>query len=177
MAKKKKKPAFHAPRTYGEKMKISMTPALHVLSALSLAVQIGLTGFAVYAAASGYEPALALGYGFSLRFLFPVLPAVCWLITAGFRIACRALPLDMWRMPVRVREGMRLAQGRPLKWMTLLVELETAVAFLYICVTIYLGRAPLDVVMLAWIAGLVLSVYLPGRQAARLSGQGPTLRD
>lgn len=176
MAKKKKK-AFHAPQTYGEKMAIPMTGPMRIISAVSLVLQAGLTAFAVYAAASGREPALALGYGFSLRFLFILLPAVCWLVTAGFRIACRALPLDMWRMPVRVREGMRRDQGRPLKLITLLVELETAAAFFYICVTIYLGCPPLDAVMAAWLGALILSVWLPARRAGQLSGGGPTLRD
>lgn len=170
---RKKKKVFHSPERKGELKEIPATPANRILSAVSLVLQAGMTVFAVYAAAtrSGVNPGAEGGYGIGgdASLLYLVFPAISWILTLGFRLACRYLPLEMWRLPVRVRRGFELTDGTLLKLLTLLLELETALCFLYIDISLYVGYAPSDAVMLVWVAAMALSVYLPGRQAARIA--------
>ncbi len=167
---RRKKKIFHAPEKKGELRQIPVTPLNRALSLVSLGVQAGMTAFGIWAVSGRYGentgPEAALGGEASLLFL--IFPLVSWILALGFRLACRYLPLDMWRLPVRVRDGMKRTEGTLLKRMTLLLELETAVCFFYIDVVLYLGGTPGDWVMLLWVAALCLSVYLSGRQAARI---------
>ena len=81
------------------------------------------------------------------------------------------MPLEMWRLSPGVRRGMILTEGTLLKLITLLLELETAVCFFYIDVSLYLGYSPSDAVMLAWVAALFLSVFLPCRRAKEIAAR------
>lgn len=169
---RKKKKVFHSPERKGKLKEIPVTPSNRILSAVSLALQAGMTVFAVYAAVTRRGVSAGnggYGIGGEASLLYLVFPAVSWLLTLGFRLACRYLPLDMWRLPVRVRRGFQMTEGTLLKLLTLLLELETALCFLYIDISLYVGYVPNDAVMLAWVAALALSVYLPGRQAARIA--------
>ena len=152
----------------GERTKLKMTPALIALSALSLGVQIGGTIFAIVGAVILHNQ----GYGQSGLLL--ALPIVMWVISIVARLGFKYLPLDMWRMPVDVRKGMVVCNGWPLKLTTLLVELECAATFCYVDIALYLGYAPLDAVMLAWLVALALSVWLPCRKAGRI-GRGEAI--
>ena len=69
---------------------------------------------------------------------------------------------------------MVVCQGWLLKLATLLVELESAVAMLYVNIALYLGYTPLDVVMMVWLAALLVSVWLPCRKAGKI-GRGELL--
>ncbi|MBR1780011.1 MAG: hypothetical protein IJ751_01235 [Oscillospiraceae bacterium] len=172
--KKKRKQVFHAPQTVGERKKIPMTPLTWALSIASLAVQVGLTAFAIYALTVRHGEAATLNYGgiyLNNSLLYLALPIVMWLITLAIRLGLRLLPLDMWRMPADVRRGVERLEGRPLRLATLLVELATALTFLYVDVTIFLGRAPLDAVMLLWLAALDAGIYFPMRYAKRSAAQ------
>ncbi|MDO5346081.1 MAG: hypothetical protein Q4E91_10075 [Lachnospiraceae bacterium] len=170
---RKKKKVFHAPQRKGELKEIPVTPANRILSLVSLAIQAGMSVFAVYAVAVRHGAAAAGGEAYGLggeaSLLYLVFPAVSWILTLGFRLACLYLPLEMWRLPVRVRCGFERTNGTLLKLMTLLLELETALCFFYIDVSLYAGYVPSDAVMLAWVAALALSVYLPGRRAAQIA--------
>lgn len=174
---RKKKKVFHAPSRTGQLREIPATLSNRILSAVSLAVQAGMTVFAVYAVAVRYGADVAAegGYGISggASLLYLVFPAISWILTLGFRLACRYLPLEMWRLPVRVRRGFERTEGTLLKRLTLLLELETALCFFYIDISLYVGYAPSDAVMLIWVAAMALSVYLPGRQAARIADREP----
>ena len=129
---------FHSPQAYGRLIEIPMTASMRAISAVSLLLQAALTVFAFYS-----------------------------LISLGFRFTCRVVPLEMWRLPKSVKQGMIRLKGQPLKLATLLVELETAVCFSYIAVILYLGSAPSNFVLLAWLAALILSIFFPCRAAAK----------
>lgn len=163
--KRRYKTMFHAPKTVGERTRLKMTPLLRGLSWGSLALQAGSTVFSIV----GYATLTQAGYVDGWMLL--VLPIVMWVISVVARLGFRYLPLDMWRMPVDVRKGMVVCQGWYLKLVTLLVELECAALFLYVDLTLYLGGTPLDAVMVAWLALLAVSVWLPCRQAGKL-GRG-----
>ena len=134
-------------------------------------MQIGGTIFAIVGAVILHNQ----GYGQSGLLL--ALPIVMWVISIVARLGFKYLPLDMWRMPVDVRKGMVVCNGWLLKLTTLLVELECAATFCYVDIALYLGYAPLDAVMLAWLVALALSVWLPpaarpeGSAGARRSGR------
>lgn len=170
---RRKKKVFHAPQRKGELKEIPATPANRMLSFVSLAVQAGMLAFAAYAVAVRYGAGAGESgnYGLSgeASLIYLVFPAVSWVLTLGFRLACRCLPLEMWRLPVRVRRGFEMTEGTLLKLMTLLLELETALCFFYIDVSLYAGYTPSDAVMLAWVAALALSVYLPGKRAGQIA--------
>ena len=166
---RKKKKVFHAPERKGELRDIPVTPTARVLSAVSLALQAGMMIFAVYAAWIRRIPTEQYGISGDASLIYLVFPLVSWVLTLGFRLACRYMPLDIWRLPVRVRRGMMMTEGTLLKLITLLLELETALCFFYIDVSLFLGYTPNDTVMLAWVAALLLSVYLPGRRAGKIA--------
>lgn len=166
--KKKRKQVFHAPQTYGEKRKIPMSPMMWALSGLSWAVQLGLTIFAITIVNLTYGTADVLNYnGIEINnaVLYLALPIVGWILTICFRLAAKFLPMDMWRMPVNVRKGVVMLQGVPLKLATILVELSTALAFLYIDIAIYVWGAPSNLALLVWVAALAASVWFPLRRA------------
>lgn len=173
--KKRKGNPFHAPKTVGEKTKFKATPLIHVLSIASLLVQAAMTVVGII----GYNAFFALGvagpFGFNAAYMLLVLPVVMWIITIVARVGFRALPLDMWRMPIDVRKGMVVCGGWLLKLATLLVELECSAAFLVIEIGLYVGYAGNDTVMnivvFALLAALVVSVWLPCRRAGKL-GRG-----
>lgn len=166
---RKKKKIFHPPEKKGKLRDIPPTPANRVLSVLSLAVQAAMMVFAVYAVMTGAQGRESgHGPGGEYRLIYLIFPLVSWVIALGFRLACRYLPLEMWRLPVRVKAGMIRTEGTLLKLSALLLELETAVCFFYIDVSLYLGYEPSDALMLVWVAALALSVYLPCRQAGRI---------
>ncbi len=159
---------FHSPQAYGELIKIPMTPAMTAISVLSLAVQIGLTAFALYAAHTTDSIPALQNSGFASSAIYLVLPVTTWALSFGFRFACSVVPLEMWRLSATVKEGVIRSNGTLLKLITLLVELETAVCFVYIAVTLYLGASPSSLVLLVWIAALVLSIFFPCRKAVAL---------
>lgn len=163
--KKKRKQMFHAPQTIGERTRLKMTPLLIALSLGSLAVQLGGSVFAVWGCAT------LSGAGYSDAAYLLALPIALWVVTIVARLGFRFLPLDMWRMPIDVRKGMVACDGWLLKLVTLLVELESAAALLYVNISLYLRAAPLEAVMLAWLAALAVSVWLPCRRAGRI-GRG-----
>ncbi len=169
--KKKAKTPFHAPKRMGEKTPILMTPMLWTMSAVSIALQLFLTGFAIFVATKWVPLEVVGPFGMNAGYVPLVLPIVLWVLTLVERIGIKSLPLDMWRMPVDVREGMFKCGSWLLKLVTLLIELECAAVFLYVDVCIYVGASPLDAVMLVWLAALALSVYLPCRYAGKL-GRG-----
>lgn len=163
--KRKRKQVFHAPQTVGERTRLKRTPLLIALSLSSLALQLGASIFAVYG-----DMALSRA-GYSDGAYLLALPGAMWVITIVARLGFRFLPLDMWRMPADVRKGMTVCDGWLLKLATLLVELESAAAFLYVNISLYLRYTPLEAVMLAWLAALAVSVWLPCRRAGKL-GRG-----
>ena len=146
-----------------------MTPTMHILSFLSLLVQLVLTVFAVYGTKNKPVILPLQGTGIASGMLFLVLPFITWMLTIGFRLACRIIPLEMWRLPPEVRDGMILNKGSLLKLATLLVELETAVCFVYIGISLYLGFEPNNLVLLVWILILAFSIYLPCKKAGQLT--------
>ncbi len=158
---------FHSPQAYGELIDIPMTASMHTISLLSILIQLCLTAFAVYLAYMTDTIAALENSGFSGSMLYLVLPAVSWLLSVGFRFTCRAVPLEMWRLPMSVKKGVIKQNGSPLKLATLLVELETALCFCYIAVVLYLGYSPSTWVLFLWAAALALSIYFPLRSAAR----------
>lgn len=163
--KKKRKQVFHAPQTIGQRTRLKMTPALTVLSLVSLAIQAGGSIFAIVGCVQLSDA------GYTDAWMLLILPIVMWVISIVARLGFRYLPLDMWRMPIDVRKGMVVCQGWLLKLVTLLVELESAVAMLYVNIALYLGYTPLDVVMMVWLAALLVSVWLPCRRAGKI-GRG-----
>lgn len=169
--RKKKKQVFHSPSRTGVIREIPETVTNQMLSALSLAVQIVLLVFGVYAAIirSGSDGMGSVGLSGDKSLLYAVFPLVSLVLSAGFRLACRCMPLEMWRLPSKVRQGFLMTEGTLLKLITLLLELELAICFFYIDLTLYLGYVPSDTVMLLWTVLLLLSVYLPGRYAAELA--------
>lgn len=176
--KKRKGNPFHTPKTVGEKLEFHATPLIHLLSALSLVFQLAMTVVGII----GYNKFLPLNvagpFGFNAAYMLLLLPGVMWLLTIVARVAFRALPLDMWRMPIEVRAGMVKCGGWLLKLATLLVELECSVAFLIIEIGLFTGFALNDTVMniivLCLLAALVVSVWSPCREAGKL-GRGETV--
>ena len=160
---------FHAPETYGEVRKIPMSSAMHFISAISLFVQVGLTAFAIYAAKTQSIILPLQGSGISTSLIYLVLPLITWMLTIGFRLACRIIPLEIWRLSQRVRKGMIMSEGVPLKTLTLLVELETSICFVYIALSLYLGYSPSNIILFIWIFILFLTIYFPCKKAIQLA--------
>ena len=178
MANKKKKRKgnpFHKPQRMGEKTPFKATPLLHVLSAVSLLVQVGLTVLAAVGYHKFFPLNIAGPFRLNAAYMFWLLPLVIWVITIVARLGFRTLPLDMWRMPIDVRKGMVVCNGWLLKLTTLLVELECAVAFTVIEVGMYTGFAlndiVMDIVVFGLLAVLVVTVWLPCRRAGKI-GRG-----
>lgn len=155
----------HTSYTFAE---FEMTPLMHLISISSLLIQFLLTAFAVYAANTQPVILPLQDTGISSGFLFFALPLITWMLTLGFRIACRMIPLELWRLPADVKKGMLLNKGTLLKFTTLLLELETAICFVYIGISLYLGYEPNNLVLLIWIIFLILSVYLPCKKAGEI---------
>lgn len=169
--KKKSKQIFHTPEKVGEAKPIPMTGAMRGLSVLSLVIQAGLTVFAVYGAVTRKGELIALSDSFVTRsgYLLLFWPVLGWIVTLGLRLACRFLPLEMWRLSRRVKKGVLMTEGRLLKMAVLLLELEIALCLLYITVSIYLGYAPVDAVVLVWAAILLGTVFVMGNQAVKVA--------
>lgn len=163
--KKKKDPVLHKPEIHGELVKIPMSVPMHIVSATSITLLAVLTVLTILAIQNSEIVAALLNTGLASSYVYIALPVLGWLICIGFRFACSQIPLDMWRLPMTVRAGMKKCKGTLLKWMTLLVELETAAAFIYILIALYLGGEPLTSVLLIWLAALVLSIAIPGKMA------------
>lgn len=163
--KKKKDPVLHAPEIHGELIKIPMSVPMHIVSVMSIVVLAVLTVLTVIAIkTTDTIPALERT-GYASSYVYVALPLLGWLICIGFRFACSQIPLDMWRLPVTVRAGMKECKGTLLKWMTLLAELATGIAFVYILVVLYRGSEPSMVILLLWLLALVLIVAIPGKMA------------
>lgn len=168
---KKKKKIFHSPERKGTLREIPATPVNRLLSAVSLVIQTGMMIFAVYAVLNCQKETEQRIISGDVSLIYLIFPLVCWVLSLGFRLACRYMPLEMWRLSPGVRRGMILTEGTLLKLITLLLELETAVCFFYIDVSLYLGYSPSDAVMLAWVAALFLSVFLPCRRAKEIAAR------
>ena len=179
MANKKKKKyrgnPFHAPKTVGEKIPFQSTPLLYAIGAVSLLVQVALTVVGIVAYNQFFPLNIPGPFGLNAGYMGLLLPVVMWIITIFVRIAFRSFPLDMWRMPVTVRAGVAKSGGWILKLVTLLVELELAVAFLLINIGFYQGFLGNDTVMNIIVFGLlgaiVVAIWLPMRYAGKL-GRG-----
>lgn len=171
MAAKKKKDVFHTPQIKGERKKIPYTIEMKVISVLSLLLQIALTVFSFYAMKVQNGQAVQLGKEYAVQgnYVYFVLPIAGWIITIGFRLACYFLPIDMWRLPIRVKAGIQNTQGKILKLATLLLELEMTVCFLYIEISVFLGYAPMDEIMLLWMLVICVTVYLSQKSAIEKS--------
>ena len=162
------KKMFHSPETYGQLQSIEMTPKMMVISVISMIIQVGLTVFAIYAAThQDYVLGLA-DYGQFTSVIYYAFPLIVWIFTLGFRAACNIIPMDMWRLPMDVKSGMKLCKGSLLKLMTLLIELETAICFLYVCIALYLGSSPSSIILLLWLFSMAVSIVIPCRKAKEL---------
>lgn len=173
--KKRRGNPFHAPKTVGEKIPFKSTPLLYVIGTASILVQVALTVVGVVAYNAFFDLGVAGPFGFNAAYMGLALPIIMWVITVIVRIAFRAFPLDMWRMPVPARTGVAKTGGWLLKLVTLLAELELAVAFLIINIGFYQGFAQNDTVMNVIVFGLlavlVVTVWLPMRYAGQI-GRG-----
>ena len=163
------KKMFHSPETYGQLQDIEITPKMMIISFVSMFFQLLLTIFAIYAA-SHQQYVLGLAdYGQFPSLLYYAFPLIVWILTLGFRAACKIIPLDMWRLPMDVKKGMIMCKGSLLKTATLLIELETAICFLYLCIVLYFGYSPSNLILVIWILALIVSVVIPCKKAKELS--------
>ena len=64
---------------------------------------------------------------------------------------------------------MIICKGSLLKTATLLIELETAICFLYLCIVLYFGYSPSNLILVIWILALIVSVVIPCKKAKELS--------
>ena len=169
--KKKSKQIFHAPEKIGEAKPIPMTGQMRGLSVLSLAIQAGLAVFAVYGAVTRKGELIALSDSFAMPsgYLLLFCPILGWIVTLGLRLACRFLPIEMWRLSKRVKQGVLMTEGKLLKLAALLLELEIALCFLYITISIYLGYAPADAIVLVWAAAMFGTVFVMGNRAVKVA--------
>ena len=163
--KKKKKPLFHKPQTTGVKRKIPAATPVKILSIGSLVLLAALIAFAVFAIAGKGDSFVALSGEFSIKLsvMFVFLLVIVCLIAGGFRLAVRFIPLEMWRLPMKVRDATIRTEGRYLKIATLLIELETILAFGYIMATLYMERIPGDLPLLIWVLAVAATVIICGR--------------
>lgn len=165
MAQSKKKPLFHAPQKTGIMRKIPTTLPMKVISIIGLAALAALTVFAVVAIVQRSDEYVALSGNYALKapIMFVILPLIAWIIALLFRLAVRFIPLEMWRLPMSIREATIKTQGQYLKFATLLLELETTIMLGYITVSLYLGRVPGDLPVLVWVAAVVATIIFFGR--------------
>ena len=165
MANTKKKPMFHAPKKTGEMRKIPTPTWVKILSIVSLVVLAGLAAFGIYGAVrrSGEVIILSPTFGMSAPLLLILLPVVAWLIALGFRLAVRLIPIEMWRLPMSVKDATIKTSGKYLRICTLLIELETALMFWYLTWALYSDRIPGDLPILIWVAAVAVTVILLGR--------------
>ena len=163
--KKKKKPIFHKPQTTGVQRKIPASTPVKILSIGSLVLLAALTAFAVYAMVTKGDVFVALSGEFAIKLsvMFVFLLVIVLLIAGGFRLAVRFIPLEMWRLPMSVREATIRTQGRYLKITTLLVELETILAFGYIMGSLYQEQIPGDLPLVVWVLAVIATVVFFGR--------------
>ena len=155
-----KKPLFHKPKTTGEVRKIENTPLMWLVSIGSLVLLAALSAFAIYAVTqrSAEQVVLYADLTMNAWLLFLFLPLIAWIIAVGFRLAVKIIPLEMWRLPVSVKEANVKTGGRYLKFATLLLELETVLLFVYITLVLYFGYVPGDLPVLMWVAAVVITV-------------------
>ena len=161
------KPMFHSPQKKGQVVPVPMNAFLWILVIVSLAALAALSVFAVCAAVTRNTETVTLAQGFTMNagLLFLFLPFVGWLICAGFRLAIRLIPLEMWRLPSKVKEANIKTKGKYLKYATLFMELEATLAFGYITLSVYNGNQPKDIAMLVWAAAEAATVIFFGRYA------------
>lgn len=161
----KKKPMFHAPQKTGKVVPVPMNPFMWTVSILSLVLLAALTAFAIYAASTRGGETIILSQGFTMNagLLFLFLPIVGWILAAGFRLAIRLIPLEMWRLPMSIREATIKTKGKYLKMATLLIELETVISFGYITWCLYNGTAPGNIPIIVWVAAVVATIIYFGR--------------
>ena len=112
------KPMFHSPQKKGQVVPVPMNAFLWILVIVSLAALAALSVFAVCAAVTRNTETVTLAQGFTMNagLLFLFLPFVGWLICAGFRLAIRLIPLEMWRLPSKVKEANIKTKGKYLKY-------------------------------------------------------------
>ncbi|MBQ0059473.1 MAG: hypothetical protein KBS83_05905 [Lachnospiraceae bacterium] len=170
---KSHKAVFHTPEKKGQVINIPWTKPLIILTVVSLLLQVILTATAIICTVNRYDPSAPLGKiaGINITLFYLALPIILWILTGALFAGLKFMPLEMWRMPVAVREGMYKCQGTLLKMITLLIEIATAICFLYVTLTIYFGKEPSNTVMLIWVAALVVSVVLPCQDAKQLANE------
>ena len=164
MANSKKKPMFHAPQKTGKMRKIPTSLPVRILSVVSLVLLAALTAFAIYAMTrQGGESVSSGQFSMQVSLMYLLLPVIGWIIALGFRLAVRFIPLEMWRLPMSIREATIKTEGRYLKLATLLVELETVLVFGYIILALYQGMTPSDLPILIWVAAVVGTIIACSR--------------
>lgn len=165
MAQSKKKPMFHKPQKTGIIRKIPTSLPMKIISYVALAALLGLTVFAVIAIINKGQEFVPLSGTFAMKgvFLYIFLPLIAWIIAMGFRLAVRFIPLEMWRLPMSIRESTIKTEGKYLKFATLLIELETTIMLGYITFTLYNGQIPGDLPILIWVAAVVATIIFFGR--------------
>ncbi len=168
-----KKP-FHKPEAYGELIRIQMTLQLKIISVVSIVLDAAFTALAVYAAFSTDTIEALEDSGFSSSMLYLLFPVITWIITVGFRLMCRVLPIDMWRLPAKVKKGIIICEGRPLKLATLLLEIGVTGLFIYITLILMFGRTPAILILVLFIVLLAAFIYFPGRYAYRAYKNAPS---
>ena len=172
--KKKKKPMFHKPETTGEIRKIPTSLPVKILSIGSLILLAALIAFAIYAMANrgGEFVALSGEFAIKLSVLFIFLLFIVCLIAGGFRLAVRFIPIEMWRLPASVKEATIQTQGKYLKLATLLIELETILAFGYVMISLYLDQIPGNLPLVIWVAAVAATIIFFGRYVLIEAGKG-----
>lgn len=163
--KKKKKPLFHKPQTTGKLRKIPVSTPVKILSIGSLLLLAALIAFTIYASVTKGAEYVALSGEFALKgtVLYALLAVVACLIAGGFRLAVRFIPIEMWRLPAGVKAATIKTEGRYLKIATLLIELETILAFGYIMVSLYCNQIPGELPLVIWVAAVAATIIFCGR--------------
>ena len=163
--KKKKKPIFHKPQTTGELRKIPTSPSMRLLSYVSLVILVVLIVFIIYAIVKRGGDFISHSDTFALKagFLFVILGLVACLIAAGFRLAVRLIPIEMWRLPAGVKDATIKTEGKYLKIATLLIELETTLAIGYVTISLYLDQIPGEFPLILWVIAVAATIIFFGR--------------
>ena len=163
--KKKQKPLFHKPQTTGELRKIPESTPMKLLSYLSLAVLAMLIAFIVYAIVKRGGDFIALSDTFALKagVLFVLLGLVACIIAAGFLLAVRLIPIEMWRLPAGVKDATIRTEGKYLKIATLLIELETTLVIGYVTISLYHDQIPGELPLILWVLAVAATIIFFGR--------------
>ena len=162
---KKKKTMFHKPQTTGEVKAIPMNLPMKIVSIAALVLLAGLIALSIYGYTQHNNGSFVLAEGWSMPsgVVFLFLPIVALIICLGFRLALRAIPLNMWRLPASIKNAAIKTEGKYLKFCTLLLEMETTIMFLFITYVLNLGAMPGDLPVLLWVLVIAATIVIFGR--------------